>query len=321
LSITKKFGFVNALFTTGKAVEDDAVSNTDAGDTAGDININFLVLNTDIVKTDAASFPLEIGFYQGTDSNATTASDNNTLVIYDLRAGANLLNDSLKFGLEFAMNDGQQNGGDTSVTPAGPRDYTGSAMLLHANYDNKEAGFGAHLRYANATGDDQNGSAAEMTKEDEAFHDFRTLGWKVSDYRYGEILSNDNTFAAATGLGAGLDTGALGNGLNIINVGGYYTLPWNDRKWNVGADIIMAKVNEASSGADDGIGTEFDIAVNYAHNANVLATLGYAMLDVDEGLRTGFTAPTPGANVDTDSVTKLFAKLHIRWGNMENAAY
>lgn len=320
VTVTKKLGKINTLFGTGKVREDDAVANTDAGDVAAtattdEANVTWLILSSDELFP-TVKVPLEFGFYSGTShgtgdvkntAGGAGVGDDRNLTIMDFRAGYSLMDDWVKLGLEYAMNGGQANG----AGPAGSAsNYKGTALLLNASYDNKDNGWGAHLKYANASGDDP--TSANAAADDDAFHDFRTIGWTVSDYRYGEIMSYDNTAFAAFGtVGGGLDTGALGPGLNVINLGGYYTLPVLDNKVKAVADYYVAKVNETPAGVDDGVGTEIDLTLNYAHSDAVQTAIGYATFSPDKGLLNGFAGT---ANLPDDAVTKIFAKLMVKWG-------
>ncbi|MGQ0643888.1 MAG: hypothetical protein ACT4O3_00140 [Elusimicrobiota bacterium] len=310
LSVGRKFGPVMANFVTGKVMEGAPTTVATDAAGAGDINVNWLILGSSELFPEV-EIPLEFGYYQGTATNGPVASDNNNLTIMDFRAGYNQLMDgALKLGFEYAMNGGQLNTG-----PATQADYKGNALLLSAAYDDEANGFGLHARYANASGDDPSGTGTD----DDAFHDFRTLGWAVSDFRYGEILSRDNT--AATFLGftspGGLDTGANGPGANIINIGGYYVVPRWDEKVRLSLDYIMAKVNEVPSGVDDGVGSEIDLAAHYDHSSAVRATVGYAMFSPDKGLVNAFAGT---ADLPTDNVTKLFARLNVKFGSQPSAA-
>jgi hypothetical protein len=300
LVVKKSFGPVDALFVTGKANEDDGIpgsgTDTDADAGSAESNITYGILSSDkLVKSDVVSVPLEIGYYQGTDANLeNTPSDNATLSIIDLRAGLKALDNKLSVMAEYAMNGGQLNtGGGTK------QDYKGNAMTLTAAWDDEDLGFGVKGLLANASGDDTADS------EDKSFHDFA-----ASDFRFGEILSNSNTFGSAVGLGAGLDTGIEGPGLNIMGLGGYYVLPVMEKKIKLKADYFIAKINEPAPGADDGIGNELDLAVNYAHSENLTASAGYAMLMPEDALTGG------GSNPD-DNITKLWAKLSLKWGDQE----
>lgn len=310
LSVTKKLGPVDLGLATGKVVESQTVGATESAATQGDINVSWITAGY-TADLGAAKLPLELGFYQGTNGQASnTTTDNQNLTIIDVRVGANLLADALKLNLEYAVNGGQQNGANTATTPASAGDYKGNALLFGVAFDNADLGFNLHGRYANASGDDP--SEANPAAEDDAFHDFSVLGSASSGLRYGEILSESNAFVGPTGYG--LDTGANGRGLNIINIGGSYALPFMDKKFNVMADYYMAQVNEVVSGADDGIGSEIDLSVGYKHNDSVHASIGWAMLAVDDGLANGFGTGTTGPD---DAINKLFAKLSVSWGNEE----
>ncbi len=329
VTVTKKLGKINTLFGTGKVREDDAVANTDAGDvgataTADEANVTWLILSSDELFP-TVKVPLEFGFYSGTShgtgdvkntAGGAGVSDDINLTIMDFRAGYSLMDDWVKLGLEYAMNGGQANGVGTAGSAS---NFKGSALLLSASYDNKDNGWGAHLKYANASGDDP--TTANATADDDTFHDFRVLGWAVSDYRYGEIMSYDNTAIGALAggplVGGGLDTGGVfgaantGPGLNVINLGGHYVLPVMDNKVTAKLDYYVAKVNETPAGVDDGVGNEIDLTLNYAHSEAILASLGYATFSPDKGLLNGFAGT---ANVPDDAVTKIFAKLMVKWG-------
>lgn len=309
LRIDKQFSKVDLTFVTGKAVDDDTApgggaSDTDSDDAAapGDVNASYLILSSDRLIPNHR-VPLEVGYYQASAANAAATNDNQTLVVYDFRAGYGLLDDKLNLGLQFAMNDGQDNNAGT------PMDYKGSALLFKADYADEDSGLGAKFFYANASGDDQ----TSADSSDKAFHDGAVLGgggYTPSDFRYGEILSNSNTLAATSPAlpGPGLDTGANGRGLNLIGLGGRFTpRNWADGKVTFSLDYIMAKFNESAAGADDGIGNEIDLALLYRHSDTVSVSLGYARLDTDAGV-----IPVPGG--PTDEVTKAWAKLGLRWG-------
>ncbi|MBI4396889.1 MAG: hypothetical protein HY548_07325 [Elusimicrobia bacterium] len=304
LSVEKKIGPVKTMFATGKVREDDTapgaagVSETDADDVLGDVNAGWLVLGSDELIPNLR-VPLEIGYYQASNQGAVAESDNINLSIIDLRAGVDLMEEALKLGLEYAVNGGQDNNGPTGAAKS---DYKGNALLLKALYDNNDAGWGGHLHYAMASGDDTG-------NDDKAFHDFSVAGWAVSDFRYGEILTNSN----ALGFGPGLDTGAGGPGISLFNLGGYFNLPVFENRLTATADLTMAEADKVPSGADDGIGTEFDLALHYFHSDSVRASIGYALASPEKGIASGFAAPTP-PNTPTDNITKLFAKIMVKWG-------
>lgn len=305
VSIGKKWNKFMINLVSGKVMEDDAVANADGDDAAGagDINVSYLTVTTDELIPDV-KVPLELGWYSGTDSNASASGDNNNLTILDLRAGYSLMDDMVKLGLEYAMNDGGLNG----AGPGGTKlNYKGTALLLSARYDNDDEGWGVGLRYANASGDDK------ADGDDESFHDLTQVGAASSDYRYGEIMTLDNTVAGALGIGTGgLDTGAQGSGGNVISLEGWYQLPWWDNKLKAMAGYYIAKLNEVAPGSDDGVGSEIDLAVNYAHSETMGASLGYATFSPDKGLAAIVAPANP--NPPQDDVTKITAKLWVKWG-------
>ncbi|HRY29656.1 MAG TPA: hypothetical protein P5079_06405 [Elusimicrobiota bacterium] len=304
LSITKKWWKLDITGVTGKIVDNTGVpgvTDTNA-DVAGDQNVSWITLNSDTLIPDM-KVPLEFGVYQYTNTGATAATnDNMTLAVYDLRAGYTLMDGAVNLGAEYAMNGGQRNG----AGPGGSNvDNKGTALLFNAMYDDKEVGWGAHLKYADASGDDP--TETNSTSKDSSFRDI------ASDFRFGEILSNSNRLATACPLGSGpgLDTGNFGCGLNVINIGGYYKLPVGNNKLTALADYYMVSVNEVANSIDDGVGTEIDLTLQYAHSKDVTGAIGYATFSPDKGFINQYAA---NANLSDDPVTKLFAKLMVKWG-------
>jgi hypothetical protein len=191
--------------------------------------------------------------------------------------------------LEYAMNGGQQNAGATKTK------FKGSLLLLTAYWKGEDNAYGVHADFASASGDDT------ADTNDKSFHDI------AGDYRWGEILSNDNV----ADVGVGFDSGAQGPGLNIVKIGGHYVLPVVDKKVSLHADYIMAKTSKSvtlAGGTSKKIGNEIDLAVKYKHSDNVMAKVGYAMLSPDDVL-------TGGGSAQDDQVSKAFAKLLVKWGN------
>ncbi|HMZ25894.1 MAG TPA: hypothetical protein PLT11_03205 [Elusimicrobiota bacterium] len=294
LAVSKKVGPVTLLGVTGKVSDDDVIATTstatDAGDTAGDVNASWITASSDeLIKLKDLKVPLEIGYYSMTNSNAAATSDNANLSIIDLRAGVQCPKDSFKVMLEYAMNGGQQNAGATKTK------FKGSLLLLTAYWKGEDNAYGVHADFASASGDDT------ADTNDKSFHDI------AGDYRWGEILSNDNV----ADVGVGFDSGAQGPGLNIVKIGGHYVLPVVDKKVSLHADYIMAKTSKSvtlAGGTSKKIGNEIDLAVKYKHSDNVMAKVGYAMLSPDDVL-------TGGGSAQDDQVSKAFAKLLVKWGN------
>jgi hypothetical protein len=273
--------------------EDDAIpgsaGSTDAGDAAGDTNVSFLIAGSDeLLDLTGYKIPVEVGYYQSVKSKTAAANDNITLSIVDLRAGLVCKEGMGSVNVELAMNDGQDNNAGSKV------DFKGSLLRLSAEVNSKDKGLGLHAQMISASGDDQ------ADNEDKSFHDIN------GDVRFGEILSNDNTFTAVAGLtGGSLDTGSQGPGLNILSFGGHYVIPAMDKKVTAHADYVIAKTSK-SVGTSKNIGNELDLALNYAHNDNVSLKAGYAMLSPDDALTSG------GSD---DAISKLFAKLTVKWGS------
>jgi hypothetical protein len=328
LQVQKQIGKVDALFVTGKAYSTRGVpgsgTDTAANDTAvgtnGDINVTYLTLSSAKMIQDIR-LPLEIGIYQGrATGNGRYSGDERTLMIYDFRAGYGFLNDALNVGGEYAMNGGQDDDPSGTIPPPNPQTkgkYKGSAYVLKGDYAIAPQGLDFKAIYANSSGNNPSSSSPN----DKAFHDGGDLFNAASnDFHYGEILSNDNTLAAAGySFGhAGLGTGQYGPGLNIIGLGAKYT-PANllNGKTTYSLDYYTVKANKVAAGANKKIGNEIDLAVVYRHSRAITATAGYAMLSPGTGLASGF-APNPGS-VQTDKVTKLYAKLSIKFGGEKKA--
>ena len=287
LAVTSKFGPVNAEFVTSKVQENADVpgtgSDTDATD-PGDINMSWLRLASDeLVPAGDLKFPLELGYYGMTLNNGPDANDNINITIIDLRAGIVALEGKLSANLEYAMNGGQDNNLGTKV------DFKGNALLADVAFNDADLGLGLKANYINASGDDN-------------LADNEAKGFlaPLSDTRYGEILSRSNTF----GFGPGISAGGA-SGLNIIGLGASYTAPILEKKLSGMLDYYMAKFNETGPASDD-IGDELDLALQYAHTENVTLKAGYAMLMPGEGF--------VGAGNPDDDITKLWAKLDVKWG-------
>jgi hypothetical protein len=286
LSISRKFDWLNVNGTTGKVVRTAATG-------AGDTNASWVTLSTDeLVKTGDINVPLEVGYYHRVIQNAVTSSDDDNLTILDLRGGVHALDNKFWAGLEYAQDMGQVNTG-----AATKRDYDGSVVLAKVSYKDKENGFGVYAKMSNASGDD-NGAD---TKDES----FRAI---ASDYRYGEIFSNDNTFGGANGIVAGLDQGAQHLGSEIIQIGGHYVIPAWDNKFTAHGSYTTIKTAEAAApGASKDVGNELDLSVAFNHNKNVSGALGFATFTPDDGL-------TGGAGAPDDAVMKWWAKMMVKWG-------
>jgi hypothetical protein len=309
------------LGVTGKAVENDSVPGTsaaadtavgDALNTTSDVNVTYFTVGTDeLVKK--LYLPLEVGYYRTDAANGAAASDNQTLIIYDARAKLGLLRNALMLGLEIAMNGGKDNNNGST---GGRSKYKGNAVVTGAEYNNADLGFGVKGFIANASGQNQNSTA---WSSDKSFHDGGFLGGPGSDFRFGEIMSNSNTFAVShVGGGAGLDTGngaggvRGGVGVNIVGLGGSYTPKFENGRLTFTLDLYTAKALKVPNGADKKIGNEVDLAVKYRHSEAITASVGYAMFSPGTGIASGFV-PNP-VNVQTEKATKLWAKLALKWG-------
>jgi hypothetical protein len=288
LAVSKKFSKVNLYGATGKIYDNNGVPGAGAAG-PGDINVSWITAASDeLIASDKVKVPLEIGYYQANNTSGTATNDNVTLTVMDLRAGIAALDNKLTASAEYAMNGGQDNNSGTKIK------YKGNAILVKAAFADMDKGFDIHAHYAQGSGDDTG-------NDDKEFHSIS------SDYRYSEILSNDNEFTVTSGLpGAGLDAGGLG--LNVVTVGGSYVLPWMDKKFKALGDYYMVKTEKSVPVLGDKIGNEFDLSITYSHSEDVAVKAGYAMLTPDDLL-------TGGAGAPDENVTKLWAKMDVKFGS------
>ncbi|MBL0057624.1 MAG: hypothetical protein IPP35_00510 [Elusimicrobia bacterium] len=287
LAISKKFSKINLFGATGKMYDNNNIPGAGAAG-PGDINLSWITAASDeLIALDKIKVPLEIGYYQANNTSGTATNDNVTLTVMDLRAGIVAFDDQLTASVEYAMNGGQDNNSGTKIN------YKGNAMLVKGAFGNKDMGFDVHAQYAMGSGDDTG-------NDDKSFHSIS------SDYRYGEILSNDNEFTVANGLpGAGVETPL---GLNVVTLGGSYVLPWMGRKFTTMGDYYMVKTDKSAPVLGNKIGNELDLAIAYAHSDDIAVKAGYAMLAPDDLL-------TGGAGAPDENVSKLWAKLDLKFGS------
>jgi hypothetical protein len=289
LSAWKKTGPITWSFVTGKPFE--GTGAVGVADGAGDVNVTWITAGSnELIK--GHNVPVELGYYEGNIGNGTSSSDNDNLTIMDFRAGYVCPGDMLHVMAEYARNGGKVH----FASPTPDLKYKGSAFSLKASYDTKDVGLLVRGQFASSSGDNNPG--------DNQLKNFAAIN---ADYRFGEILSNSN--ALSGGTYSGLDDSA-GTGVRVFGFGASYTLPFDDKKYAVHGDYYNVRANKVVSGASKKVGSEIDLAASYDYSENVSADLGYAMLDTGAGLANGFA---PGSAAD-DSVTKLYAKLNVKWG-------
>lgn len=310
----RHFDFIHADFFTGKLFEDDAVNGVDNGVGAtGDTNLSSLDF---VLPTLVPGGKINLGYVWGVNQSSEATSNNNTLKTYRIGINGGVMNNMLTYRAEYFMNDGENK-------PVGLEkiSYDGSALDLGVGYNSPEtpAGtFGAHLNYLSASGDDKVGD-----NKDKSFHDFTRLGFNSSDRLLGEIFGKSNVLTAiganpisakGTPLGQGLDTGIEGKGLQVINIGIGYT-PKQLPKGNLRIDYFTFKAAEDGDNSAlpkaDKYGNEIDLSFGYNHSEAVTSEIGYATFSPDNAL-IGTTSGTKD-----DKITKLFAKLKVKWGGEE----
>lgn len=321
----RHFDAVNLDLFLGKAVEDDAIANTDAGDATGDVNMNSLQATLPKVIPNGN---IGIGYLFGRDDNAAARSDDNKLQIARVGANGGISENMFTYRAEYLMNMGEFKGmGLTGAGAATDLDYEGTAIDIGLGFNPAETNvgtFGVWFNWLMASGDDN-----AIDDKDESFHDFSVFGSvDPSDRLLGEIFGKSNTLGGGTPLGQGLDTfqtaGAVaaaapgattqGQGLEVINIGAKYSpKPW-DRVWFKFDYFAFSRAEDSVKTAaavntkvGDDFGSEMDFTVGYKHTDNVNFKVGYAIFSPDDAL-TGVGA------VNDDNITKLFARTNIKWG-------
>jgi len=299
-SATRNWGPLSAEVVSGKLYEDDHILDTDNGDTVGDVNVSWGTVAFDFASGTQSKMPLELGLYMLTSKGNDSESDNDNLKVADLRFGMEDEQGN-RAGIELARNFGNINNGalgNKKLT------YMGSAFVLFADYTIPSSGISLRAKLLETTGDPNFND-----QDDESFHPIN------SDFRYGEILSNDfhfafNNFLAGTDYsfqGLAYDSALQGDGLSVGALGVDFTPPILENKFTGSIDLFSASVKESSVLAGDDIGMELDVALKYKHSENVKAEIGYARLFTGDYL----TYDTRGK----DDVSKMWAKLKIKWGN------
>jgi len=297
LALSAGSKYVDVSLFMGKASEDDGLTNTDVDDAAGDVNLNSLDL---VLPTLVPGGKVTLGYMWGVDKNTNASSDNNNLKIYRVGVSGGAMDNMVNYHAEYLMNDGALNGALNDT------DYEGSAIDLGVGVNLKAAGdLALGINYVLASGDDNT-----TDTKDESFRDFSALtGSAVSDRFFGEIFGRDNSIAFG---GPGVDTGAQGQGLEVINLSAAFT-PEKWSKFSAKLDYYLFNQPEDSvNGANvgDKIGDEIDLTLGYKHTDNVKMEAGYAMLSPDDAI-TGVGA----ANDDT--IQKWFARAIVKWGAAE----
>lgn len=339
LMLDRKIGPVSVDLLKARLNEDEATLAAVDGGGAGDQELLAVGASLNLKElNDMLDIPVRLAVLNAHDQNtaASGVSDNVNLGIYNLTAGANLLEGMLKLGLEYASNNGQRN--TLTGTNASKVEFKGTLMALNAAFDHEDTGLGVSFDWAQATGDDNTGEPDGTTNgastEDKSFHDLSAFGTgaagsSLTPYKhYGEILGKSNT---SGGILAGLDSGTplaaggQGRGLNVMALGVSYKLPVMEKKLKVSLDYITAEADKmlpttapangggiGAGGADPAngskdIGTETDLAVSYMKSDNVMFKLGYAQFDPE--LRSVALANNP----TDDKVVKYFAKAMVKF--------
>lgn len=296
----RKYDFLHIDLFTGKANEDDAITDTDDGTGAGDVNLSSLDL---VLPKLVPNAKVNVGYLWGVDSSSSPSKNDNKLTTIRVGINGGVKENLLTYRAEYFMNGGQNEnpmGSDTK--------YKGTAIDLGVGVNPAETNIGTFALWANwlmASGDD-----TTTDNDDDSFHDFTQLGFNTSDRLLGEIFGKSNTLSALP-LGQGLDSGAQGAGRDVMNLG-VSLKPKAIEKTTFKLDYYIFKqtednVNNVNIG--DKFGNEIDLAYIYDHSDNVGIELGYAMLSPDDALI------GVGAANDED-ITKMYARTKIKWGGV-----
>jgi len=301
---------------TGKFAEDDTIATTDANDVTGDTNLSDLDIWINNVLPGGK---ITLGYAWGVNTSTASSANDNSLKIWRVGVNGGVRENMLTYRAEFLGNAGQVNGFVPTTGANREVKYKGTAIDLGLGFNPADTAVGNFSIWANwtkASGDDD-----ATDNDNKAFTDFTALGVNTSDRYFGEIFGKSNTMGAGTPLGQGL---AQVNGLDALNIGASWK-PKMVAKTTVRLDYFMLKQSEDSVrtgpattvNIGDKLGNEWDLAVDYAHTENVGITVGYAMFKPDNAVlvATGLAANDAAASaLKDDSVTKLFARLNVKWG-------
>ena len=300
----RKYDFLHLDVFTGKSSDDEVATSTDTdfNDTSGDVNLSSLDLT---LPTLVPGGKINLGYLWGKATNTASQTDDNKLTTIRVGINGGISENFFTYRAEYLMNGGELETGATE------KKYKGTAIDLGVGLNSAETGvggFGIWANYLIGSGDDNN-----TDSDDESFHDFSRLGVNTSDRLMGEIFGKSNALGGGTPLGQGLDAfsgGGLENqGLTVINIGASYK-PTMIEKTSIKLDWFSFQQSEDTlnnAAVLDDIGSEIDLTLGYAHSDNVNIEAGYAMLSPDDALTGG------GTNPDED-ITKLFARLKVKWG-------
>jgi hypothetical protein len=288
-------------------------------------NINKFSGNEDV------SIPVALTLHSANTNGAslTSSADNVNLGVYELNVGANLMDNMLKFGLDWGSNFGQRNVAVVGTKSAEVK-FKGTLMALRGAFDHEDSGFGVSAEFANASGDDDNrepdGTVNQTSADDKSWHDFGAFG--MVPYRhYGEILGNsDSQGLLLLGLNSGTPLTAFGQGrgFSVMALGLSYKPAVMDKKWKFALDWISADtakkrpaVATAQTGltaqlldattAKKGIGTELDLSASYMKSENVMFKFGYAQFSPEKN-----SAFLANGGLD-DGITKYFANASVKF--------
>jgi hypothetical protein len=315
LLLQKRTSIVNVDLFLGKAVENDTRSGTNLGDSSSsdsDINLNSLDV---VFPSLVPGAKLNAGYSWGRVEKSSATSDNDSLQIWRVGINGGVRENMFTYRAEFF-----KNGGQDRMTNGTKVSYEGSAIDLGVGFNAPETqagSFGVNANWLMASGDDKTGD-----DKDKSFHDFTEIGLNTSDRLLGEIFGKSNTLSASNPiggkgvpLGQGIDTGSEGQGIDVLNLGLWWTPMFCKRStlslnWYK-FDTVENGANSAVPNADS-YGSEIDAVWNFRHSDNINVALGYAMFSPDDGV-VGTTAGTPD-----DDVTELFSRLTVKWGNAAN---
>jgi hypothetical protein len=306
LLLQHRHKYVQTDLFFGKMVENETRAGTNQSDLAGtlnnDVNLNSLDL---VFPTIVPGGRINAGFLWGEGEDTSQTSDSNRLKTYRVGVNGGVMDNRLTYRAEWFGNDG------SNKAPSGVETkYEGSAIDLGLGFNIPEGpggSWGFNANWLMGSGDDNTSD-----NKDESFHDFSILGFNTSDRLMGDIFGRSNTLGGGTPLGQGLDSGAQGQGKEIINVGFWFGPKFCPRSTWMFNWYTFNTVEDGANSAgpqEDKFGDEIDLSWMWKHSENVNMVFGYAMLSPDNAI-TG-TSPT----APDDDITQFSAKLNVKWGD------
>ncbi|OVE77668.1 hypothetical protein BVX98_02065 [bacterium F11] len=323
LTLMRDWENVKSNLFIGKAIEDDTQTGTNIGDAApGDVNLNSLDLE---FPTIVPNGNVNIGYLWGVAENTGISGDANKLTTFRVGINGNIQENRFTYRAEYFQNGGEDKGTNLPGGGVNKVSYGGNAIDLGVGYNSPEteAGlFNVRAGILMASGDDN-----ATDGDDDAFHDFAILTGAMntgtSDRFMGEIFGKSSVFSSqaagfpVAGGSAGVETGAQGVGMEVINIGVTYTPPILENKLSAALDYWIFDTSESGDNSAapkaDEIGDEIDLVLTYAQSESVGIDLGLAMFSPGNGVVGTATSPAP----EDDDIIKIFTRAKVKWGGEE----